>query len=243
MVRAARVLVPLMEIITTCIFCEGSDLFGLPAHIAETTWPVCHLCASAGRALLDEGAIQPVLHCLHLTAMEIEQFATGYAVAEDKASRKWLFRLQRQFARDAFREVCPCKTCMGDVEFTVVHDLHARFGLNRETFADTMPLDVLRSMKDGQRIKASDGTTWRAVDEIARRLEAKAKETRRGDPGPLAHLAAPRGLGEGAVPRVVGNPPKPCPCAYCQRGPGVGPHDPDDWLRDAVPDSGKGEKS
>ncbi len=206
-----------------CIFCEGSDLFGLPAVIADVPWPVCNLCASAGRAILDEGVIQPVLHCLHLVAMEIGAFAEGYACAEDASSRKWLYRIQRQFARGAYREVCPCKTCMGEAEITVVHYLHARFGMERETFADTMPLNVLTTMKDSQRLQASDGSTWKAAYEVARRMEANALATRRGKVGRLARAASPASVRGRYGLESEAPHPAPCICAYCQRGPGVDP--------------------
>jgi hypothetical protein len=162
----------------TCVFCESGDLFGLPAVIAETPWPVCQFCASLGAALLAEGEVQPVLHCLHLVAMEFEEHLPGFVDPKDRDGKKWLFRIRRQFARGAFREVCPCSTCMGEGETVVLTDLHDQFDVQRETYADTMPLNVLQSMAPYHKVKASDGFTWRAVDEIARRLQANAQETR-----------------------------------------------------------------
>lgn len=185
------------EIAATCVFCEGRDLFSLPAVIAGAEWPVCKMCAGAGRALLDEDeAWRASLVCLHLTAMEIEQFAVGYASGGARAERKWLFRIQRNLTRGVFREWCPCPTCTGGGDVIVLTDLEGEFGVVVETFADTMPLDVLKSMPDHAKLTASDGSTWRAVDEIARRLEANHLATKRPPVGPLAEAARVKAPGE-----------------------------------------------
>lgn len=189
----------LSEIVETCVFCEGRDLFSLPAVIAGAEWPVCHMCAGAGRALLDEDpAWRASLVCLHLTAMEIEQFALGYASGGSRAERKWLFRIQRNLSRGVFREWCSCPTCSGPGgdDVVILTDLGPEFGIERETFADTMPLDVLRAIPDHVKLKASDGSTWRAVDEVARRLQDNHIATKRPPVGPLGAAALPDVPGE-----------------------------------------------
>jgi hypothetical protein len=192
------------EIVAACIFCEGRDLYSLSAVIASAPWPVCKMCAGAGRALMDSGSMRHVLHCLHLVAMEIEQFAVGYAIPEDRAARKWLFRIQRNMSRGAFREVCPCETCLGGGETVVVTDLHEEFGLERETTAETMPLAVLRSMPGHTRVEMADGSTSRAVDEIARRIVENHLATKAPPTGPLAEQAKPKRGGAWSS-RTVGN--------------------------------------
>lgn len=183
------------EISETCIFCEAVDLFDLPAVVADAPWPVCQLCAGAGAALLAEGAILPVRHCLHLVAMEIEQFAEGYAVPDDRAARKWLFRIKRNMARGAFREVCPCARCVGaDGGYVVLTDLPIEGG--PVASSDEVPLSILRTMSPGHKLESADGVTWNAVDLVAKRLVQNAAETRRGPVGSLAKRAIPPGPGE-----------------------------------------------
>lgn len=184
------------ELAATCVFCEGRDLFRLDAVIAGAPWPACKMCAGAGRALMDAGAMQPVLGCLHLAAMEIEQFAVGYASGGSRADRKWLFRIQRNLSRGVFREWCSCQTCTGGGDVAVITDMFEDFGVGVETFADTMPLEVLKSMPDHAKLTASDGSTWRAVDEIARRIEANHVATKRPPVGPLAESARVKSPGE-----------------------------------------------
>lgn len=184
------------EITITCVFCEGADLFDLEASIASTFWPVCKLCAGAGRALLEEGVLQAVPDCLHMVAMEIERFGEGYAIPEDRPSMKWLYRLKRNFSRGTFRQICPCDKCMfGDAGVTF-SDLGDDFGVESETWADTMPLQMLRGMKPGAKLKASDGSVWTPIDEIARRMVANSLATKAPAVGPLAQAARPTVAGE-----------------------------------------------
>lgn len=179
----------------TCIFCGDERLIREKALVAGSRWPVCKMCAGAGRTLMDEGWLQPALHCLHLTAMEIERFAEDYAAGMIGPTRRWLASIRVRFAKGDFRKRCACDGCNGRPVAGAIADLHDEFGVVRETFADTMPLNVLQSMRPGQLAPASDGSIWKAVDEIARRTLANMRETQR-DPraGLLSSVATPRVL-------------------------------------------------
>lgn len=182
-----------------CAICRSTKLFSLPAVIASVSWPICGQCAAAGAALMQEGAIKPVAHCLQLVAMEIEAFAEGFASdPNDRLAKRWLYRIQRELSRGAVRSVCPCARCTGHGPVMVVTDMFDMFDVPAETHADTMPLAVLKSMAPGHKVRATDGSTWRAVDEVARRLEANAFQIRRGPVGPLARAASPTQPGEWA---------------------------------------------
>lgn len=175
------------ELSARCIFCESADVYSLPALIAGESWPVCNMCAGAGRALLDEGALQPRPPCLHLVACELEQFAVGYADGGDRLARKWLYRLRRNLARGLFREVCPCETCFQPGEFVVVLDAFDEFGFEVDTTAETMPLLVLSSMPDHAKVPSSSGNWVRASDALKKRKEANHLATKRP---PVSDLAA-----------------------------------------------------
>lgn len=178
-----------------CIFCESERLAPQRALIAGRQWRVCKTCAGIGRTLLDECALQPVLHCLHLTAMEIEAFCYQEKVL-DFVWQRWLRRVRRKLGAGDFRRDCTCDGCNGRPVAGAIGDAFAHFGMSAETFADTMPLNVLRSMPDGKKLTASDGTVCRAVDEVARRMVAGIKVGNRPALSLVAASAIPTTQGE-----------------------------------------------
>jgi hypothetical protein len=179
----------------TCVFCESDRLFHKRATITGRQWPVCKSCASVGRTLWQEGAIDPVRHCLHLMAMEFEAFPYDLPVL-DFVWQRWLLKLRRKLRDGEFRQACTCDGCNGRPVAGVMGDLFVAFDVDGETFADTVPLNVLRSMPDGTKLTASDGTIWRACDEVARRMVAGMTVATRPALSPLAQSAIPASEGE-----------------------------------------------
>lgn len=160
-----------------CVICGEKEVMRQTAEIAGTRWPICHTCGGVGATLLAEGALQPVRHCLHQTAMEIEAFA-GEPDKYLGAFRRWLLRIVSRFGDGYYRATCPCPACKGGKKHPgAIPDLHAYFGLSRETTTETMELAVLRSMKESQRLPNEQGRDWRAVDEIARRIVENTRAT------------------------------------------------------------------
>lgn len=174
----------------TCIFCGSDRLMRQRALVAGFKRPICATCGGVGRTLLDEGALEGVLHCLHLTAMELEAFAPDYP-ALDFVYQRWIARIRRKFREGEFRELCTCNGCNGRPVAGAVGDVFAHFGMSPETFADTMPFNVLKALPDGRKLKASDGSEWKVVDEIARRVVAGFQIGTRPALGKLALSARP----------------------------------------------------
>lgn len=174
----------------TCIFCGSDRLMPQRALVAGFKRPICPTCGGVGRTLSDEGALEGVLHCLHLTAMELESFC--YQDSQlDFVHQRWISRIRRKFREGEFRELCPCDGCKGRPVAGAIGDLWAHFGIDPETFADTMPFNVLKSLPDGRKLTASDGSEWKVVDEIARRVVAGFQIGTRPALGKLALSARP----------------------------------------------------
>lgn len=162
------------------------------ACLAGARWPVCHRCAGVGATLAQEGCLEPVRHCLHLFAMEVEALAEGYQ-SEVGPMRRWLSRVRARLAEGLPRRECPCDGCNGRPVPGAIEDLHAFFGVEFDDTAEGADWRTLKSMREAERLKASDGSTWRAVDEIARRVVQFRAETYWAGPkeGGLAARARP----------------------------------------------------
>lgn len=166
------------------------------ARLAGGSHPICQRCASVGAELLRDGALESVRHCLHLFAMEVEAiWDRGDTFG---SARSWLLRVKRRLADGELRAECPCNGCSGRPVAGAISDLHEHFGIGKAVYADTMPLSSLRAMRPAEVIRAEDGSHWRAVDEIARRMLVNAASTYWAGPatGGLADRALPARPGE-----------------------------------------------
>jgi hypothetical protein len=82
----------------------------------------------------------------------------------------------------------------------VITDLGEEVGQLRHSAADTMPLLVLRSFPEHIKVAASDGSSWRAIDAVAKRLVANHIASERPPVGPMAMAAKPRRVGRWVGP-------------------------------------------
>lgn len=164
-----------------------------PATLAGEAHWLCFRCAGVGATLRKEGSLEPVRHCLHLFAMELERWGAE-DVPSGWSSPFWLSRVRARLADGHYRTACGCARC----QLSAVADdpepvLHQRFGVELSSYADDLPVSMLRGMPENHELSASDGSTWRAVDEIARRLVRNFYETQApdGKHGALSDRARP----------------------------------------------------
>lgn len=177
----------------SCVICSYGRVMQARAHMADGRWPICKLCAGAGATLRREGVLDLVRHCLRLVALEIERFASEMSGVEAGPLQRWRGRINIRLSDGALLRACPCDGCNGRPVAGAIVDVHAHFGVDPGLPADKMDLLVLRSMKDSERLTASDGSVWRAIDEIARRMVQNHVDTVRDGPVPggLAERAGP----------------------------------------------------
>lgn len=174
----------------SCIICGDGRVLGKMAALSGGRWPICLRCAGIGGELKRGGALEEVRHCLHLFGMECE--AVGDRQHLFGSERSWVGRLRKRLSDGELRRACSCDGCNGRPVAGAIPELHAHFGMKVETFADTMPLIGLRTMRPAERLVAEDGSIWRAEDEIARRaVEAVGETGREQRPGGLAERARP----------------------------------------------------
>lgn len=197
MVRAARCRERLVldheRQFESCVICADARVMQARAHMADGRWPICKRCAGVGAALRAEGVLELVRHCLRLVALEIERFAGDMLGVDAGPLQRWRGRINIRLSDGALWRACPCDGCNGRPVPGAIVDAHAHFGVDRASAADQMHLRVLRSLKDSTRLTASDGSVWRAIDEIARRMVQNHADTRRDGPvrGGLADRAKP----------------------------------------------------
>lgn len=165
---------------------------------------VCRVCAALGKGLRQQGVDALVSHCLHLFACELEHEAQNRDLSTLALPGRYESRLARRLESGDLRAACGCNRCRGLKPQTVADpfesdgvwlvgencvvasDLHGLFDDGSEVSGDEMPLQLVRAMRDSERLTHANGEVWRAVDEVARRLVKNAQSIRRG---PLSHLA------------------------------------------------------
>lgn len=153
----------------SCVICGDAKVMRQTAKIAARQWNICETCAGIGATLRIDGALQSVLHCLHLTAMEIEAFV-GETDNLNFLMIRWRSRVRVRFGESGYRKTCPCPNCKSTNKHPgAIPDLHKWFGVETETTASTMPFNVLLSMKPTHVLPTRDGSYWRVDDEIAYR--------------------------------------------------------------------------
>lgn len=164
-----------------CIICGSSDVSHLRQTIAGLPRNVCKVCASFG-ALVGRARMQPVLHCLHLVAMEIERELQGDdSVMTSRELSTWA-GIKRAFAASAYRNVCSCAACAaadppGEVNLFMIdgQDLTGDFLLSEHA------LQTLRHMSPRSRVAAPDGRMLAPDAVVPLRLEANRQATEMPD--------------------------------------------------------------
>jgi hypothetical protein len=186
----------------TCCICGYHRTVHRSVNIAGAQRRVCKICAAIGKTLRQSGVEELTAHCLHLFACEVEHVAAHYDLSSLSLPGKYEARLERRLQNGDIRDACGCDACMGvkpdaadfevgSTEYMILTDLHGLFDCAVEIPGDEMPLYLVRSMKDSERLTHASGEVWRAVDEVARRVVQNAADTRRGPLSPLAERAVP----------------------------------------------------
>lgn len=148
----------------------------------------CRVCAAIDGEMRQSCGWSQLGVCLHMWACEAEHLAEYMDLGALVLPDRYMSRLAWQLSRGAVRRSCWCDRCRGLVQHRDTVFFTDLFGLDDgETPGDELPLALLRSFADDVLVTHRDGSQWRAVDEIARRLAENKASTARG---PLSDLAA-----------------------------------------------------